>query len=158
MQKIITVRVKWLPKYKKAMDLVELWVLLKTRYEKYFYNVRRLTHIQRQFPHITPKFNETEIKTGIQSAYSGNKVVKNQAEALKIEYRTNPAYSLEEEGKGPASTNIRNIQRREEDHTRARRIKYIEGKFRKPGTTFVTQQQTNGSTLKNIEKNHWRKL
>ena len=31
--------------------------------------------------------------------------------------------------------------------TLARRIKYIEGKFRKSGTTFVTQQQTYNSKL-----------
>ena len=40
-----------------------------------------------------------------------------------------------------------NIQRREEDLTLARRIKHIEDTFSKPGTTLVTQQQTNGSTL-----------
>ena len=39
------------------------------------------------------------------------------------------------------------MQRREEDHTISRQIKYTEGKFRKLGTTLVTQQQTNGRTL-----------
>ena len=34
----ITGRVKWSPEYKKEMDLVELWVLLKTRYGKHCYN------------------------------------------------------------------------------------------------------------------------
>ena len=47
---------------------------------------------------------------------------------------------------------VRNMQRREEDRTLARRIKYIEGKFRKPGTTLVTQQQTDGRTLETTVK------
>ena len=33
-----------------------------------------------------------------------------------------------------------------------RRIKYIERKFRRPGTNFVTQQYTNGITLKTTDK------
>ena len=63
----ITGRVKWSPEYKKAMDLVELWVLLKTRYDEHCYNGRQLTQIQPQFPHVTSKFNETEIITRLQS-------------------------------------------------------------------------------------------
>ena len=42
---------------------------------------------------------------------------------------------------------VQNVQRREEDRTLVRRIKYIEGKFRKPGTTLFTQQQTNCRTM-----------
>ena len=42
--------------------------------------------------------------------------------------------------------------RREEDHTLSGRIKYTEGKYGKPGTTFLTQQQTNGIKLKIIDK------
>ena len=37
-------------------------------------------------------------------------------------------------------------------------IKYIEGKLRKPGTTLVTQQQTDSSTLEITEKFHRRRL
>ena len=48
--------------------------------------------------------------------------------------------------------NILNIQRREEYKTLARWIKYIKVKFKKTGTTFVTQQQTDGSTLKITDK------
>ena len=40
----------------------------------------------------------------------------------------------------------------EEDRTLDWRIKYIKGKFRKPGNTFVTQQQIDGSTLEIIYK------
>ena len=39
------------------------------------------------------------------------------------------------------------MQQRQEDRTLARWIKYIEDRFRKPGTTFITQQKTYGSTL-----------
>ena len=42
-------RVKWSPKYKEAMDLVELWVILKTIYEEHHYNGRQITQLQRQF-------------------------------------------------------------------------------------------------------------
>ena len=49
------------------MDLVELWVLLNTRYNEHCYNGRQLTEIQRQFPHVTPNVIDTEITTGIQS-------------------------------------------------------------------------------------------
>ena len=45
------------------MGLVELWVLLKNWYNKYRYNGRWLTEIQRQFPHVTPNVNKAEIKT-----------------------------------------------------------------------------------------------
>ena len=54
------------------MDLVELWVLLKTRYDENRYNGWQLTHLQRQFKYITHNVNETEIATGI----SGRKVAK----------------------------------------------------------------------------------
>ena len=42
---------------------------------------------------------------------------------------------------------VHNMQRQEEDYTMVRGIKYIEGKSIKSGTNFVTQKQTNGSTL-----------
>ena len=74
------------------------------------------------------------------------------AEALSIEYRTNIVNAIEEVGKVPAATHVRNIQRREEDRILARSIKYIKGKFRKPGTTFVTQQQTDGNILEIPDK------
>ena len=44
------------------------------------------------------------------------------------------------------------MQRREEDRNLARRIKYTEGKFRKPGNTLVNQQQNNISTLEITDK------
>ena len=44
------------------------------------------------------------------------------------------------------------MQRIEEYRTLSRRIKYIEGKFSKPGTTLVTQQQTHSSTLEITDK------
>ena len=47
------------------MDLVELWVLLKTQYEKHHYSGRQLTQLQRQFPHVTCNVNEIEITTGL---------------------------------------------------------------------------------------------
>ena len=50
------------------------------------------------------------------------KAAKKQAEALIIEYRTNLADALEDSGKGPAATDIRNMQRREEDHTLSRQV------------------------------------
>ena len=43
---------------------------------------------------------------------------------------------------------------REEYRTLARWIKYIKGKFSKPGTNFVYQQQTGGIKLKIIDKSH----
>ena len=118
---------KWSPEYKKAMDLVELWVLLKTWYDEHFYNGRPLIQLQRQLSHITPNLNEVEITTWIWSVYSGSKVLKNQAVALSIEYRTNLTDTLEEAGKVPAATHIRNIQRREYYFTLDTRIKYIKG-------------------------------
>ena len=45
-----------------------------------------------------------------------------------------------------------NIQRRKEDRNLARRIKYIEGKSRKPGTTLVTLQKIDDSTLEITDK------
>ena len=115
---------------------------------------RQLTQIQRQFPHVTYNVNKTEIKTGLQPAYSGRKLAKNQAEALSIEYCTNLANALYVAGEDPAATHVHNIQRREEDHTISRRKKYIEGILRKPGTTLVTQQQTDSSTLEITEIYH----
>ena len=41
------------------MDLVELWMLLKNRYEERRYNGHQLTQIQRQFPKVTSNVNET---------------------------------------------------------------------------------------------------
>ena len=43
--------------------------------------------------------------------------------------------------------NVRNLQLLEEYSTMDRWIKYIDGKFRKSVTTFVTQQKTESSTL-----------
>ena len=65
MQKEMSGWVKWSLKYKEAMDLVEIWVLLKTRYKEHCYNSRRLTQPQRQFPWVTSNVNETEIITGL---------------------------------------------------------------------------------------------
>ena len=48
------------------MDLVELWVLLKNRDGDHRYNGWWLTQLQRQFPHVTPNVNDTEITTGLQ--------------------------------------------------------------------------------------------
>ena len=44
------------------------------------------------------------------------------------------------------------MQRREEDRTLSRLIKYIKEKFSKPGTTLVTQQQNDGRTLEITDK------
>ena len=90
------------------MGLVELWVLLKTRYEEHHYNGQQLTQLHRQFPQVTPDVNEVAIITGIISAYSGSKLTKNQAEALGIEYRTNLTNALKEAGKDPAAMHIHN--------------------------------------------------
>ena len=62
-------RVKWPPKYKESMDLVELWVLLKNRYKEHHYNEQKFTHTQRQFPQVTSNVNKKEIITGLQSSY-----------------------------------------------------------------------------------------
>ena len=86
--------------------------------------------------------------------YSGRKAAKKQAEALSIKYHTILTNKLEEEGKVLATTHVRNIQIREYYHTLSRRIKYIKGNFRKPGTTLVTKQQTNDSKLSITEKTH----
>ena len=129
------------------MDLVELWLLLKTRYEEHYYNVRQITQIKKQLPHVISGVDEVAITVGIQPVQSGRKITKNQAEALRIKYCTNLSKSLEESGKYPAATHVRNMQQRQEDRTLARWIKYIEDRFRKPGTTFITQQKTYGSTL-----------
>ena len=53
----ITGRVKWSMQYNKTINLVELWVLLKNRYEKHCYSERQLTHIRRQFPYVTYDVN-----------------------------------------------------------------------------------------------------
>ena len=53
----ITDQVKWSPKYKEEMDLVELWVLLKTRYEEHHYNRQQITQLQRQYPQVTLNVN-----------------------------------------------------------------------------------------------------
>ena len=50
------------------------------------------------------------------------------------------------------------MQRREEDRNIDRRIKCIKGKFRKPGTTLVTKQQTDGSILEIIDKPPLKKV
>ena len=148
----ITGSVKWSPKYNKEMDLVELWVLLKTRYDKHHYNGQQLTQIKYKFPHVTPNTNEAEIKTGIWSEYSVSKVSKNQAEALSIEYCTILSDALEGAGKGQAATHIHNMQRRDEYRTLSRRVKYTKDKFRKPGTTVVTKQRTDGIQLEITDK------
>ena len=111
-------------------------MLLKTQYDKHRCNGQKLTQLQRKFSHITYNVNEAKITTGLLSTYPGSNVAKNQADALIIEYRDNIAYDLEEAGKGPAATHIRNMQIIEEYCTLDRRIKYIKGKFRKPGTNF----------------------
>ena len=69
-----------------------------------------------------------------------------------IEYSIKFAYALEEAGKGPISTHIRNMQRREENVTLAKWIKNIKNKLRKPVTNFVIQQQTDVDTLEITEK------
>ena len=43
--------------YEKLMDLVELWVLLKTLYEEHRYNCQQLNQIQRKFLHVTSDVN-----------------------------------------------------------------------------------------------------
>ena len=58
---------KWSPEYNKLMDLVELWVLLKTLYEEHHYNCQQITQLQRQFIHVTYDVNDVENITGIQS-------------------------------------------------------------------------------------------
>ena len=127
-------------------------MLLNTRYEEHHYNSRKITQLQRKFPHVPSDINEVAIITGLRSTYSGKKITKNQAEDLSIKYRTNIDDYLKEAGKGPAAMNIRNMQRREEDRTLDRRTKYIEGKLSKSGTNFVTQQQTDGSTQEITDK------
>ena len=56
-------------------------------------------------------------------------------------------YDHKEAIKGQSAMHIRNMQQIEEYFTLARQIKYIKSKFRKSGTTFVTQQQIDVSTL-----------
>ena len=76
------------------MDSIELWVLLKTQYDEHHYNGWQLTQIQRKFLHIKSDVNEVYIVTGLQSAYLGRKVTKNQSEALIVEYCTNLTNAL----------------------------------------------------------------
>ena len=40
------------------MNLVEIWVFLKNKYDEHCYNGRQLTQLQRQFPKITPNIDE----------------------------------------------------------------------------------------------------
>ena len=75
-----------------------------------------------------------------------------------IGYRTNLADALEESGKVPAVTHVSNMQRSEEYRTLSRRIKYTGDKFSKPGTTLVTEKQTDSRTLEITEKYHYRRL
>ena len=82
-----------------------------------------------------------KIITGLRSVYSGRKVAKRHSETLIIEYSNILTDAQEEAGKVTPSTHVNNMQRREECHTLARRIKYIKGKFSKTGTTLVTQQK-----------------
>ena len=86
----ITGCVKWSPGYEKAMYLVELWVLLNTRYEYYCNNSKQITLIQQRFPHITYDVNGLEIIIGLQSTHFGWKLTNNQAEALSIKYKPLP--------------------------------------------------------------------
>ena len=53
---------------------------------------------------------------------------------------------------------VHNMQRQEEDYTMVRGIKHIEGKSIKSGTNFVTQKQTNGSTLEITDKTPLEKV
>ena len=76
-------------------------MLLKTSYLRHHYNGQQLSHLERQFLHIKYGGNEVDIITGILSLYSGGKLIKNQAEDLSIEYRTNISNDLEEAGKVP---------------------------------------------------------
>ena len=104
--------------------IVEIWVMLKTRYDENCYNDWRLTQIQQKYSHVTSTTNEAEMTLGLWSAYSERKVSKNQDETLKIEYCTNLAYALEEAGKGPSATHMRNKKIREEDCTLYIQIRY----------------------------------
>ena len=45
------------------MDIVELWVLLKTRYSEHCYNGQQPTQLDRKFPHVTYDVNEVDIVT-----------------------------------------------------------------------------------------------
>ena len=80
----ITGRVKWSQEYKNFVYLVELWLLLNNRYEEHHYNSRKITQLQRKFPHVPSDINEVAIITGLRSTYSGKKITKNQAEDLSI--------------------------------------------------------------------------
>ena len=95
------------------MDLVELWLLLKTRYEEHYYNVRQITQIKKQLPHVISGVDEVAITVGIQPVQSGRKITKNQAEYLIIEYRTNLSGPLKEAGKVPAAMHVNNMQQQE---------------------------------------------
>ena len=53
---------------------------------------------------------------------------------------------------------VHNVQRREEERTLARQIKYINGKFKKAGTTLVTEQQNYSNTLEITEKKTLQKV
>ena len=85
--------------------------------------------------------------------YLQRKTTKNQAEALSIKYCTNLADSLGEAGKVPSAIYVRNMQQQQEYRTLARRIKSIEGKFRKSGTTFVKSTTNLWYHTKNHRQN-----
>ena len=58
------------------MDLIEIWVVFNNRNDEHRYNGRQLTQLQYEFIHVTTHFNETEITTGLQPAYSVRKFYK----------------------------------------------------------------------------------
>ena len=76
----ITGHMKWSPEYEKAMDIVELWLLLKTQYKEHHYIGHWLTQINWPFAHVTSDIYEVSITLVILSAFSRSKTTKNYAD------------------------------------------------------------------------------
>ena len=127
------------------MYLVEIWTILQTSQEGNYYNGRRLTQLLTRITQTTDTIYSETIKSVIQTSYQGCKSTKLQYKTLSTEHRTNLAGSIEESGKGPADNHVLMMKFREDARSLARRIKYIECKIQKSGTSFFTRTLNYGT-------------
>ena len=63
--------------YKKLMNLVELYVLRKTRYDKHNHSGWKLNWMQHKFAPVKSNINEAEVITDLRPEYSVSKLAKN---------------------------------------------------------------------------------
>ena len=158
-RKLHTGRIPWSPTYKKCCQTLEYWLNRRSHFRKVHRNVRQLIVLQNKL-HIkyNPNLTLDEIEDKVKGAFKERKRVKDIAESLSYEYRTELALAKEEAGEMKAATFLRIANNIESQRRMYRNIRHMEGKVKGGCTSRLTAITPEGHNVEYTSKKEIEKI